>query len=216
MALGEIALAYDGRELFECAAHLFFPNVETPHDFLSRGKKVLPASNLALWFGNEETDLVDLVAAVHLVRFPLKEPERMPAALKHLEATLALSRQSWKCILAETDDDHEWIPNPRQTSAIGNMRVTQAMVDSWLHFLDEAEELLAGRRLLPFWRANDGRGVNLRKVFLEPRPFDLVLWIQGTAATPYLENGPLTRPEVWQQLTRVFGGNFMQYAIWFN
>jgi hypothetical protein len=51
---------------------------------------------------------------------------------------------------------------------------------------------------------------------LEPRPLDLVLWVQGTAATPYLEKGELTKPAVWNRLTRVFGGEFVGFAIWFN
>ena len=128
---------------------------------------------------------------------------------------VALSRESWKFILAETDDDHEWIPNPRQTGVLG-VPVRQEMVDGWLEFLDATEALLAGKRLLPFWRGDPSRGVNLRRVFTEPRPFDLVLWVQGTAATPYLEKGPLTKPEVWRRLQRVFGGEFIGFALWFN
>jgi len=127
----------------------------------------------------------------------------------------ALSRESWKFILAETDDDHEWIPNPRQTGVL-SVPVRQEMVDGWLEFLEETEALLAGKRLIPFWRGDPSRGVNLRRVFTEPRPFDLVLWIQGSAATPYLEKGPLTKPEVWARLQRVFGGESIGFAIWFN
>ncbi|MHB2020064.1 MAG: hypothetical protein ACYCW6_24265 [Candidatus Xenobia bacterium] len=69
---------------------------------------------------------------------------------------------------------------------------------------------------LAFWRDGETRGVNLRRVFTEPTTLDAVLWLQGTAATPYLENGPMTRPEVWQRLVRVFQGNFPGFAIWFN
>jgi hypothetical protein len=90
------------------------------------------------------------------------------------------------------------------------------MVDSWLEFVEEAEALLAGKRLVPFWRGKEKRGINLRRVFTEPRSLDLVLWIQGTAAAPYLEKGPLTKPAVWQRLQRVFGGEFIGFAIWFN
>ena len=72
--------------------------------------------------------------------------------------------------------------------------------------------LLAGKRLLPFWRGDPSRGVNLRRVFTEPRPFDLVLWVQGTAATPYLEKGPLTKPEVWRRLRPGSGGTSFSAA----
>ena len=90
------------------------------------------------------------------------------------------------------------------------------MIDDWHVFLDEAGALLDGKKLIPFWRGSDPKGVNLRRVFLEPSRFDLVLWVQGTAATPYLERGALTRPETWNQLQRTFQGNFWGFAIWFN
>jgi hypothetical protein len=89
------------------------------------------------------------------------------------------------------------------------------MVDSWLAFLDEADSIFAGKRLVPFWRNSD-KGVNLRRVFTEPRTFDLVLWVQGTAAAPYLEDGPKTRKDVWDQLFRTFEGNLFLFAAWFN
>ena len=47
-------------------------------------------------------------------------------------------------------------------------------------------------------------------------PFDLVLWVQGSAATPYLEKGEFTRHEVWDRLLRVFEGEFVGFALWFN
>ncbi len=96
------------------------------------------------------------------------------------------------------------------------MRVTRPIVDGWLSFLDEAEAVLAGRRLLPFWGNYESRGVNLRRVFTEPRDLDVAGWLEGIAAAPYLEKGELTRPEVWERLRRVFGGQFIGYAIWFN
>ena len=90
------------------------------------------------------------------------------------------------------------------------------MVDHWLRALDETEQIVQGKKLLPFWRGKPTRGVNLRKVFLEPRQLDIVLWIQGTAATPYLEEGELTQPDTWQQINRAFGGQFLGFGAWFN
>ena len=210
MALCEIALAYDGQELFDCTAHLFFARAQTPHKFLTESQRGPNIFNMG-----DGVDVVDVIAFIHLVRMPVQEPARMRAALRHLEQMLALSRESWKFIVAETDDDHEWIPNPRQTGVLG-VPVNQEMVDGWLEFIEETEALLAGKRLVPFWRGDPSRGVNLRRVFTEPRPFDLVLWVQGSAATPYLEKGPLTKPAVWARMQRIFGGEFVGFAIWFN
>jgi len=43
-----------------------------------------------------------------------------------------------------------------------------------------------------------------------------VLWVQGTAATPYLEKGELTRGDTWRRLLDLFHGDFVRYALWFN
>lgn len=51
---------------------------------------------------------------------------------------------------------------------------------------------------------------------LEPRPFDVVGWAQGAAAVPYVEKGECSSPEAWRRLQRVFRGNFIGFAAWFN
>ncbi|HEU5115875.1 MAG TPA: hypothetical protein VFT74_04295, partial [Isosphaeraceae bacterium] len=145
--------------------------------------------------------------------------QRMRKTLEHLEAVIALSRESWTFILKETDNDHEWIPNPKQDTVMPNGRMTEEMVNGWMEFLDEAESILKGETRVPFWRAiGDGepRGVNLRQVFLEPRRFDLVLWVQGPGAMPYLEKGQTTSPETWRRFQRLFEGQFLGWATWIN
>lgn len=207
-ALCEFLLAHDGRELFAHTAHLFFANADTPYRLFS--SEDVGAGQQGFY-----NSILDVVAFVHLLRLPVIEPKRMQAALAHFEQVFALSRASWKFILAETDDEREWLPNPGQKDGALGMPIRQDQIDGWLAFIDEAEALFAGKRLAPFWRGGT-RGINLRRVFTEPRTFDLVLWIQGSAAVPYLEEGPLTRPEVWDRLSRVFGGEFFGFALWFN
>ena len=90
------------------------------------------------------------------------------------------------------------------------------MVDNWLKAVDEVELILQGKKLLPFWRGKLTWGVNLRRVFLEPTQLDLVLWIHGSAATPYLEEGDLTRPDTWQQFNQSFGGQLLGFGFYFN
>jgi hypothetical protein len=207
-ALPELVLAYDESELFNATAHLFYAKVETPHAFLNEGVKVAD-------FG-VGVDIVDAIAFVHLLSLPPKEPQRMGAAREHFKAMIDQSRKSWVLILAETDDDNEWVPNPRQGTVLGRLRVTDEMVQGWMQFLDEADAVLDGKKLIPFWRSRDGRGINLRRVFTEPTRFDLVLWFQGTAATPYLEEGELTSPDTWRRFQRIFRGEFFTFAAWFN
>ncbi len=206
-ALGEVVLAHDGREIFERTAHLFFPNVHSPFEFLVGGQNV---------FAMGDTDIADVIALIHLIRLPVIEPQRMTKALQHLRFVADQSIESWRHIVAEKDDYHEWIPGPEQSGVIPNVAVTQAMIDGWHEFLKEFESLLAGETLIPFWRGDGTKGVNLRRVFVQPATFDLVLWIQGTGAAPYLEKGRLTDRDLWRRLGEIFGGQFIGFAIWFN
>jgi len=166
-------------------------------------------------------EFADLAAMlVQMANLPVKEPARLKRSLAHLEAMVAHAKEMWKHILAEDDDDNEWIPNPNQKGVVG-VKVTKEMVDEWLDTLDEVEAVLKGKKLLPFWRGEKGkRGVNLRKAFLEPpERLDLVRWVQGSAAAPYLEKGAVTAladPKKIERLNRVFGRNFFGYAAWFN
>src|SRR5437660_781475 len=216
-ALGELLLAVDGQRAFDCGAHLLLEKVETPHTFLLENRRAFDENP----FENVAT-ISDVISFFHqLTRLPIKEPARTKAALAHLEAGVGQAKELWKFILAETDDDNEWIPNPRQTAVIG-VKVTQEMVDAWLETLDEAEQILKGKKLIPFWRGKVGeRGVNLRRVFTEPQTFDPIEWVQGTAAVPYLEKGPLTKladPRMGTRLNKAFGGpfNFIGFGFWFN
>lgn len=206
-AMTQVVLAHDESKLFDSTAHLVFGKPQTPYPFLAAGTG-------AFDFGN--FDISDIVAFIHLINFPVVEPQRLTSALQNLQNVTALSRQSWKLILAETDNDREWLPNPRQKGVIPNARVTQPMIDNWLAFMNETDVLLTGKKLVPFWRKREARGINLNKVFTQPSSFDLVLWVQGTAAAPYLESGTKTDTGVWQRLMQVFRGQFFQFAAWFN
>lgn len=214
-AWGEVLLAVDGQEIFNCTAHLFFENVDTPYPFLMEGSRN---------FGDirrfNRPLISDILAFIHLWRFEMKEPARMKAALLHLEDMQQHAKAMWKYYQLETDDENEWIPNPKQTGVL-QVKVTQEMLDTWLAVLDETGLVLQGKKLIPFWRGKPGKqGVNLRRVFTEPRIIDPFLWVQGTAAAPYLEEGPITEfasPEMLGRINNTFGGaNFFMIAFWFN
>jgi hypothetical protein len=94
--------------------------------------------------------------------------------------------------------------------------MTPEMIATWMRFLDESESILNGKTLAPFWRNAPGQGINLEKVFTQPGDFDLILWLQGSAAAPYLEAGPVTDTQFWSTLNQVFHGQFLLYAVWIN
>jgi hypothetical protein len=204
MAIGEFLLAYDWHESFDASAHLFFPHADTPF-----AKAIAEGEGLFA----EASPVADAISFLH-IRWPVGEPARMGAVRDHLKTVVALSRKSWDAIEVETDNDREWLPNPRQDAAVTTSKVNPDQLAAWRSMLDEADALLDGRRLMPHWRFD--QGVNLKRVFEEPRPFDLILWITGPAALPYLEDGNTLSSEKWNRLVDAFEGSFGAYVVWFN
>ncbi len=204
MGLADTGLAYDTERLFDHTAHLFFTNPKSSYPFLTLNEsEFFPV-------------IADVAALLHLLDLPLLDGPRLGSALDHFRQVAPLSRRSWANIGAETDNSFEWIPNPKQTSVAG-WKVTPEMITEWYAFLGEAEAVLEGKRLLPFWRPDpETRGLNLNKVFSQPRDMDAILWAQGTAAVPYLEKGEVLSPEIWRRLNSVFDGQFFGFAVWFN
>jgi hypothetical protein len=159
--------------------------------------------------------IADLVAFLHLMHWPVVEPARMASALGHLEGMVAGSRRTWELVLAETDDEREWLPAPAQTGMLaGGLDIDDTVLAGWNAFLDELGAILKGEKLVAHWRFR--QGINLRRMFLEPRTFDAVLLAQGSAAVPYLEDGPLSDSQTWERILQLFGGNFFTYFIWIN
>ena len=218
MAFTDFLLAYDQQELFERCGHLLYPEVESPYEYLKHDGTLdtFDAKYIA-----------DFIAFVHLINFPLEDADRMRSAHAHLLEMMNQSRQSWERAMAETDDDREWIPNPNQTGVL-RIRVPEEVVTGWQRVIDEMDAILQGRKLMPFWRAyatslfsqpeipDKGIGINIRRFFQEPQTFDLVMIFTGSGVGPYLEEGDLSTPEAWSRLTRVFGGEFFGFAVWFN
>jgi hypothetical protein len=206
----EFVLAYDWRSTFDRTAGLFYPRVAPP-PFGANPH----FANRREGFMADYGEIEDFVVLIHEIRWPLIEPSRLQAAHGHLKQVVAMSRASWKSILAETSDDREWIPGPQQKNGVvTSMPVTQAQVDGWLHTFDDFDAVLDGTKLIPHWRFI--QGFNFKRVFFEPRDFDLVLWAAGHSAVPYLEDGPTLSLTDWDQWNRAFNGNFLGYALWFN
>jgi hypothetical protein len=209
-AMLQFVLAHDWRDTFDSTAHLFFEGARNDPR-LQQGD---PSPFLGIGGGGEST-MADTVAFLHLMRWQVAEPQRLLAVRDHLKQVVTLSRLNWAAIQAETDDELEWVPSPRQrNAAIQALNVTPERIEGWFRALDSFEAVLDGRKLVPHWRF--AQGFDLSKVFTEPRGFDLVLWVTGHAAIPYLRPGQTISRDEWQTWQRVFGGNFLGYAIWFN
>ena len=217
-AMLEFGLAYDHEPLWDVAGHLVFERAKLKHAFQQEEQDAFRANQRRnqprYWSPNW---ISDVVAAIHNTSFKIREPARLKRAHAHLKEMIGLSREMWKSVLAETDNDREWIPSPKQESAVSPVRVGKEMIATWHDFLREMELLLDGELLIPFWRGtNPRRGVNLKRVFFEPRDLDVIMWVQGTGAMPYVEMGDVSSERTWGQFQRVFRGEFFGFALWFN
>lgn len=101
----------------------------------------------------------------------IAEPARLGHFRVHVVKFCELSRESWGFIRRETDDDHEWLPNPRQGGVLG-INTTDEVIDSWLTTLSEVESLYEGRKGIP---------ASIVKLVSPPtsRPMNLKTWLDN-------------------------------------
>jgi hypothetical protein len=141
---------------------------------------------------NFDASFGSFMDAFAMVEGALNQPpnvERARAAAKlHFLSMVTENRRFWQLVALEKDNSNEWIPNDSQTSALG-FTLPPGTGDTWLAVLSDGEALLTGRVLVPYWRGADGQGINLGKLFDDPRPVSVTGWLQGWAAIPYLEPG---------------------------
>lgn len=171
------------------------------------------------FFGDQNS--LDILASGLLMLDGVPEKERTRKALDHLKLMIAHNRNFWNEVALETDNDREWLPNPDQQAAFG-VDVTEEMATGWQDVLSEIEGVLNGELLIPYWRtpsawgAEEGVGINFEKLMTDPGDMDLVLWIQGAAAAPYLENGRLLSFEAADAFENAVQGEFLLFSLWFN
>jgi len=200
----DLLMAYDWRPVWDQCANVVFLNPN-------------PAPPLARFSaeGQQFGQWADLIAGVHDLRLRVVDKDGVRHARDEFKAMVSCSRMCWQRVMAETDDDKEWLPSPHQTGP-GGTTITKAQVDAWQHVLDELDAVASGSKLLPHWRLKQGMGINVEEFVASPPPLDLVLMIQGSAFVPYIEEGAVSDRQTWSQLTRAFGPGFFRFAIWNN
>jgi hypothetical protein len=199
-------LAHDFHDTFDKTFHVFFPNAGLP-----LAEKLRRVDGASPW---SDPVIGDVIAFIHLINWKVAEPARLADVKTRMKAMIEMSRKSWVAARKETDNDAEWLPNPRQQGALVPVPVTDELIDGWLAVMGEFELVLDGKKLMPHWRFR--QGLNVKRMFEESKNFDLVLLIAGTDAVPWLEDGPVSSSTDWNNLMGVFQGNFLGYAVWFN
>lgn len=206
-AQADFILAHDFSEMFNASFHRLFPKAGLPMQAFSRG------GMLAL---DPETDsaIADAIALIHTLNWPVIDRDRMLRVLERARTVTALSRRNWDAILAETDDNRELVPSPRQTPIVPEGKVTDEMVAAWRSTLDTVDRILAGELLIPHWRFK--QGFDLKAYFETAERTDLVMILTGYGALPYLKDGPIADANSFAEANRVFRDNLLGYAFWFN
>jgi hypothetical protein len=207
-------LAHDFQKAFDGSFQMLFPRAGLPLQEALVPSPEDEQSGMSM----SEWRLADFVSFVHLVNWPVIDPERRQMARLKLLEMIRLSRENWKAIKAETDNDREWLPGPQQKgiNPLTGLEVTEEQVAAWHEALQMAENLLEGRVLLPHFRIAS-QGINMKAFFDAPETFDLMLAITGPGIVPYLENGTLITAEDFSRIREQFGGaGFLTFAVWFN
>lgn len=212
-------LAHDFETSFDTGFQLFFPNTRFPiDDYAGAPSEAQRRQAPAPRGGFLEKGVFDFVSLIHTVNWEVTAPDRRRAVRGHLKQMIRLSRENWRAIMRETDNEREWLPGPHQPGIhpLTGLEVDRETAAGWQNALDLFENVLDGAALIPHPRF-EGVGINLSRFFDEPKRFDLVLSMTGPAVLPYLEPGNVLSARDWRSVTRQFAGrNFWTFAVWFN
>jgi hypothetical protein len=160
-------------------------------------------------------DYADLAAMVLFALDGPPDPARTRALRDHLLACVEQNRRFWTLVAREADNDAEWIPSKRQASATG-IPFPPDTGRLWLDVLAEADGVLRGDLLIPFWRVGPGVGIDLGAVLQDPPSLDFAGLVQGAALTPYLRRGKVADGEALMRFAMLAQGDAALYAAMLN
>ncbi len=177
----------------------------------------------ALWGTTPPPNALDMMLGHHVDRAAIillalqSKPDaaRAGAARDHLLSMIAANGRFWRAVEAETDDAAEWVPNDRQTSALG-IPMPEGTGARWQAVLNDAEGVLTGRLLVPHWRMGAEGGIDVSAVFAAAPPVDVITWAQGEGLLPYARKGPRVSAQSWRDFERLVQGDALLFALFLN
>lgn len=143
------------------------------------------------------------------------DASRIRAAHADLRAMIHHNRIFWERLAKETDNDHEWIPNDRQTTVMP-FNIPPRLAEGWQSILKDVEATLEGDLLIHHPLLPDGYGISLPAYVADPAPLDLIGWIHGIEAYRYAAKGPRLTGQSWQAFQRLTAGNARGFALFLN
>jgi hypothetical protein len=203
-AFTSVALAYDPEPAIQRV-------LDTSEAIYALWGDTPPPNAMDMMFGRQ----VDRIAMVLFALSQTPDTALAADAHAHLLSMIAENRRFWGLLAQEADNDREWIPNDRQTSGLGIL-LPPGTGERWLAVLGEAEKLLNGDVLIPHWRFGAEAGINLKAMFENPPPIDLVTFIQGEGLLPYAEKGPRMTLDAWRDFERLVSGDAALFAVFLN
>lgn len=192
MAVIDVYLSFDTQQFFNAMAERQFPKVIATHA------------------GNPDNGNV-------IVK--ITEKRRLARFRRHMIEVVRLNHDTWKYIRAETDDDHEWLPNAKQERGVLGLPVQDEMIDAWLAMVDEFKALLDGDRTLfkAFW-GHAGKGLDLHQL-LENPPSTLTIDLEFFKELPeqYFSDAQEINLGVFLRVSSMMQNTTgVGYAAWFN
>jgi hypothetical protein len=170
-----------------------------------------PPNAMDMMFGRQ----VDRAAIILLTLQQQPDPARARAAHAHLLSMVDENRRFWTLVEAETDNDREWVPNDRQVSGLG-LPMPPGTGARWQAVLADAEKVLKGELLIPFWRFGGEAGIDIHALLQNPPPVDLVTMVQGEAFLPYAKRGPRATADSWREFQSMVQGDAALFAVFLN
>ncbi|MBN1500776.1 MAG: hypothetical protein JW982_11500 [Spirochaetes bacterium] len=120
------------------------------------------------------------------ITLKIKSRESLIDGYNYLNQMLDYSDQTRISVLAETDDEFEWLPNLSQKSCPLPMQMSQKIFNNWEVYTGLIRDLLEGKTVLNFNGLSSGKGnaedlkaeggINIKRLFTEPK--DAVLNIE--------------------------------------
>jgi hypothetical protein len=175
----------------------------------------LPGPTNDFTLANQFSDTMDVAAMFVLAAEGPLDPARTQALRDHLLACIEDNRAFWTLVAREGDNDLEWIPNKNQQSATG-LPFPPDTGTLWLAVLSDAEKVLRGELLIPYWRLGEGAGFDLAAFLQDPPVVDLAGLIQGSGLLPYLRQGPLADGRALWTFTSLLQGDSGLYMVMLN
>jgi len=108
------------------------------------------AVELVLAYRWSELDKLFSRGEAEMMTIKLIDPGRVKHARELFIAALGFSGQERDAYLAETDDDREWVPNPRQKSYAMPLEVDDDLYTTWTQVISDVHRMLSSQEGIGF------------------------------------------------------------------